>query len=72
MSPPHTALQFDYSSKQLALGKVTRPVVTRGDEILVKVAYSGICGTDLHVIHVSHLRFLSQPELESQTSCHAK
>ncbi|CAB3380057.1 Hypothetical predicted protein [Cloeon dipterum] len=52
MSPrPHTALQFDIGTKQLTLGKIDKPQVSRPDEILVKVAYSGICGTDLHVIH---------------------
>ncbi|XP_059489363.1 D-altritol 5-dehydrogenase-like isoform X2 [Neocloeon triangulifer] len=48
---PHTAIQFDYGTKKLTFGEVTKPELSRPDEILVKVAYSGICGTDLHVIH---------------------
>lgn len=28
------------------------PKITKDDEVIVKVHYSGICGTDLHIIQV--------------------
>ncbi|XP_012263700.2 D-altritol 5-dehydrogenase-like [Athalia rosae] len=42
-------LSFDPKSKSLALKKAAVPV-PKGTEVLVKVSYSGICGTDLHII----------------------
>lgn len=42
-------LCFDLSSKTLTLKKVPIPKPT-SDEIRIKVAYAGICGTDLHIL----------------------
>lgn len=46
------ALQFDAQSKKLELANINIPKIRRCDEVLVKVAFSGICGTDLHIIQV--------------------
>lgn len=46
------SLCFDLSTKSLELKAAPLPKVATG-EVLVRVAFSGICGTDLHVIHVS-------------------
>lgn len=42
-------------SKELSI--VTKPIpkVTNPDDVLIKVAYSGICGTDLHIINGDYL-----------------
>ncbi|XP_046742927.1 D-altritol 5-dehydrogenase-like [Diprion similis] len=45
-------LSFDSKSKSLTLKKGDIPV-PKPDEVLVKVAYSGICGTDLHIVEGS-------------------
>lgn len=45
-------LSFDYKTKILShktTSNIPKPVK---DEILIKVAYSGICGTDLHILDV--------------------
>lgn len=47
------ALQFDPRKKVLSLIKMDIPVVTGKNDVIVKVAYAGICGTDLHVMEVS-------------------
>lgn len=46
------AVRFTSNSKQLELIEVPIPKVTEPDEILIKVAYAGICGTDLHILEV--------------------
>jgi D-arabinitol dehydrogenase (NADP+) len=46
------ALRYTAKTKKLELVKLEVPQVTDPNTILVKVAYSGICGTDLHVIQV--------------------
>ncbi|KAJ9574653.1 hypothetical protein L9F63_008185 [Diploptera punctata] len=43
------AVQFDSRVKQLSLVKITVPSAPKGDQVVVQVAYSGICGTDLHI-----------------------
>jgi len=47
------AVRFDLSSKKLSLEKVEIPRNPLPDEVIIKVAYAGICGTDLHIIDVS-------------------
>lgn len=44
-------LSFDLSSKSLVLKKrdVPKPAA---NEIRIKVAFAGICGTDLHILEV--------------------
>lgn len=45
-------LSFDAPKKSLTLKK--GPVPKPGtDEVLIKVAYAGVCGTDLHIIEVN-------------------
>ncbi|XP_063926519.1 D-altritol 5-dehydrogenase-like [Zophobas morio] len=44
------ALRYTAKDKKLELTKVEVPKITNPDGILVKVAYAGICGTDLHII----------------------
>ena len=44
-------LSFDAPSKTLTLKKAAVPK-PKPDEVLIKVAYSGICGTDLHILEV--------------------
>lgn len=47
------ALQFTLKQKKLELVKKPIPKIENPHQILVKVAYSGICGTDLHILAVS-------------------
>ncbi|KAF7405225.1 hypothetical protein HZH66_004131 [Vespula vulgaris] len=42
-------LSFDPLSKTLTLKKTSIPI-PKPDEVRIKVAYSGICGTDLHIL----------------------
>lgn len=44
------AVRFYRSSLELKLEEVPRPQISRSDDVLVQVAFSGICGTDLHAI----------------------
>ncbi|ESO90859.1 hypothetical protein LOTGIDRAFT_122580 [Lottia gigantea] len=41
------AIQWDKSN--LTLGQVQKPKIA-GDEVLVEIAYSGVCGSDLHIL----------------------
>lgn len=45
-------LSFDFSSKSLALKKRDTLPKPAANEVRVKIAYSGICGTDLHILEV--------------------
>ncbi|CAG5103649.1 Similar to ARD1: D-arabinitol dehydrogenase 1 (Uromyces fabae) [Cotesia congregata] len=51
-SPTMEYLSFDPKTKQLTLETCVIPKA-KGEEILIKVAYSGICGTDLHILNGS-------------------
>lgn len=44
-------LSFDPNDKSLSLREDAVPE-PKADEVLVKVAYAGVCGTDLHIIEV--------------------
>jgi len=44
------AIQFSLKDKKLELVQKPIPKITDPHQILIKVAYSGICGTDLHII----------------------
>ncbi|XP_032686133.1 sorbitol dehydrogenase-like [Odontomachus brunneus] len=46
-------LSFDLSSKSLTLKKSDNIPKPAPDEVRIKVAYSGICGTDLHILEGS-------------------
>lgn len=52
--PPHTmeAIQFDRKKEQILLIKAPYPVKPIKNEVIVEVAYAGICGTDLHIAEV--------------------
>ncbi|CAH1959223.1 unnamed protein product [Acanthoscelides obtectus] len=44
------AINFTAKSKKLELVKVPVPKVEKPNEVLIRVAFAGICGTDLHII----------------------
>lgn len=46
------ALQLDPQTGVLSVLKKEIPKVSRPDHVVVRVAYTGICGTDLHIIQV--------------------
>lgn len=46
------AIQFDPLKKTLTLIKAEIPSKINSNEVLIKIAYSGVCGTDLHIIEV--------------------
>lgn len=54
------ALQFDPEKKKLSLIRTDIPAVVEKNDVVVKVVYAGICGTDLHVVDVSCLIVLSE------------
>ena len=47
------ALRCQASLGQLSLEEVERPAVSQADQVLVRVGYAGLCGTDLHIMSVS-------------------
>lgn len=44
------ALQYSAKDKKLSYVTVPIPKIEKDDDVIIKVAYSGICGTDLHII----------------------
>nr|CAI5861993.1 unnamed protein product [Callosobruchus analis] len=44
------AINFTLKSKTLQLVKLPIPKIEKPDEVLIEVAFAGICGTDLHII----------------------
>lgn len=48
------AIQFTANTKKLEYSKIPIPKISKPNEVLIKVAYAGICGTDLHVIQVKY------------------
>lgn len=46
------AVQFTSKTKKLELVKLEIPKAIQPNEVLIKVSYSGVCGTDLHIIQV--------------------
>ncbi|KAJ8916642.1 hypothetical protein NQ315_000287 [Exocentrus adspersus] len=44
------AVRFTLKTRKLELVKIPVPKLLGEDEVLVKVAYSGFCGTDLHIM----------------------
>ncbi|PSN45209.1 hypothetical protein C0J52_07142 [Blattella germanica] len=63
------AVQFNPQTKQLALVKVPTPTSPKGNQVVVKVAYSGICGTDLHISEVSHLKVGDRVAVDPNAGC---
>ena len=47
------ALQFNPKTKLVSLIQHELPKITLDDELIIEVAYAGLCGTDIHIIHVS-------------------
>ena len=47
------AIVLDPVTNNLALKKLDMPAPVEKNEVLVKVAFSGVCGTDLKIIDVS-------------------
>lgn len=47
------ALQFDRQSLTIKHAKVAVPSSPDKNEVVLKIAYAGICGTDIHIIEVS-------------------
>lgn len=52
--PPHTmeAIQFDKKKVEILLIKAPLPTEPVKNEVIVQVAFAGICGTDLHIAEV--------------------
>lgn len=46
------AITYDARNKKLDLIKTNIPDVKDPNDVLIKVAFAGICGTDLHIIQV--------------------
>lgn len=58
------AVVFDGKSLTLKYEKAyPMPKIENDTEVIVKVEYSGVCGTDVHIIQVSRLvdRLMSRP-----------
>jgi len=49
-------LSFNLASKSLTLKKRDILPEPKANEVRIKVAYSGICGTDLHILEVSIIK----------------
>ena len=48
------ALRFHPDTKKFSLDDVPIPKLNDEDNVLVKVAAAGFCGTDLHIMAVGH------------------
>jgi len=46
------AVQFDPQNKKLSLIKAPLPAQPKKNEVVIRVAYAGICGIDLHIAEV--------------------
>lgn len=51
-------LSFDASTKSLTLKKQNVLPKPAANEVRIKVAYSGVCGTDLHILEVKNIKYL--------------
>ncbi|XP_050292991.1 uncharacterized protein LOC126733639 [Anthonomus grandis grandis] len=47
------ALRFTGQTKVLEYVQIPVPKISKPDQVLIKVAYAGLCGTDLHIIEGS-------------------
>lgn len=53
------ALRFHPGEEEFILEeKVTIPKVENDDDVLVKVEYAGMCGTDIHIVQGNFLKNL--------------
>ena len=46
------ALKCDASKGELSLEDVPVPEIINDDDVILKIGYAGLCGTDLHIIAV--------------------
>jgi threonine dehydrogenase-like Zn-dependent dehydrogenase len=46
------AIQFDRKKDQISIIQAPYPAKPIKNEVIVKVAFAGICGTDLHITEV--------------------
>ena len=46
------ALKCDASKGELSLEEVAVPEILNTDDVIIRVAYAGLCGTDLHIMSV--------------------
>ena len=44
------ALKCDASKGELSLEDVPVPEIINDDDVILKIGYAGLCGTDLHII----------------------
>ena len=48
------ALQFHPGREDFILEKnIVKPTIENEDDVLVQVAFAGLCGTDVHIVQVS-------------------
>ena len=46
------ALQCFAKMGELSLEDVAKPSINKPDDVLIKVGFAGLCGTDLHIMSV--------------------
>lgn len=46
-------IKLDSKNKKTIITRVKIPVRENDSEVVVKVAFAGICGTDLHIVEVN-------------------
>ena len=64
------ALKCDAAKGELSLEDVQVPEVINPDDIIIKVGYAGLCGTDLHIIQVGLSRkWLNMTFWSPKTKC---
>lgn len=47
------SLKFDKKNKKIDLVVSPIPKIDNDEEVVVKVTMAGVCGTDIHILHVS-------------------
>lgn len=60
------AIQFSSNDKKLKFSKINIPKITGPKDVLIKVAFCGVCGTDLHIIQVRFLYYAPIKKILSQ------
>ena len=58
------ALQCDASKGELSLEEVAVPEILNTDDVIIRVAYAGLCGTDLHIMSVGRTLVLQKVRSE--------
>ncbi|XP_069685586.1 uncharacterized protein [Periplaneta americana] len=44
------AIQFSAKEQKLSLKTIPSPLINEKNEVVIRVAYAGVCGTDLHIV----------------------